>query len=310
MRKVGIIILIIILISFTITLSNIVIFAIRNKDWNWFMDIGDIRKEEYRRQEEEIDLTNIEKLKVQLDSSDVNVYFTEESKLKVIQYSYKELKEDEKFEVDKSSSNITIKKKNNRYVHFFYVNKIVFELYIPKMYEKELEISAVSGDIKTNENLKFDNLKIYSTSGDIEMGDIQAQNINVETVSGEIDLQKLESNKIRLKTVSGDILVESAKGEIEAKSVSGNIDIENIDGNVELSSTSGDIESKDFKITGKSMVKSTSGNIRMDINDESNCQIKAKSTSGNIEFPNGRNVMGQEPYVELNVQTTSGNIEL
>ena len=313
MKKVGIIILIVILISFTIALCNILTFAIQNKEWNWFMgfrDSEDIRKEEYIRKEENIDLTDIEKLKIELDSSDVNVFFTEESELKVIQYSYKELKGDEEFKVDKTSSNITIRKKNNIHFSFFYVNKIVLDVYIPKMYEKELDISAVSGDIKTNENLKFDNLKIYSTSGDIEMGDIQAQNINVETVSGEIDLQKLESNKIRLKTVSGDISVESAKGEIEAKSVSGNIDIENIDGNVELSSTSGDIESKDFKITGKSMVKSTSGNIRMDINDESNCQIKAKSTSGNIEFPNGRNVMGQEPYVELNVQTTSGNIEL
>ena len=96
----------------------------------------------------------------------------------------------------------------------------------------------------------------------------------------------------------------------KAKTTSGDIEIEKIDGNVELTSTSGDIESSDFKITQKSTIKSTSGNVRMNINSESNCEIRAKSTSGNIDFPNGRNVMGQEPYIELNVQTTSGNIEL
>ncbi len=313
MKKVGIIILIVILISFTIALCNILSFAIQNKEWNWFMGFrgsDDIRKEEYIRKEEKIDLTDIEKLKFELDSSDVNVFFTEESELKVIQYSYKELKGDEEFKVDKTSSNITIRKKNNIHFSFFYVNKIVLDVYIPKMYEKELDINAVSGDIKTNDNLKFKDLKIYSTSGDIEMGDIEADNINIETVSGQIELKKLESDVTKLKTVSGDISVESAKGEIEAKSVSGNIEIEKIDGNVELTSTSGDIESQDFKITGKSIIKTTSGNVDMYINKESNCQIKAKSTSGNIDFPEGRNVIGQEPYIELDVQTTSGDIKL
>ncbi len=313
MRKVGIIILIVILISFTIALFNILTFAIQNKEWNWFMGLGtseEIRKEEYIRKEEKIDLTDIEKLKFELDSSDVNVFFTEESELKIIQYSYKELKGDEEFKVDKTSSNITIRKKNNIHFSFFYVNKIVLDVYIPKMYEKELDINAVSGDIKTNDNLKFKDLKIYSTSGDIEMGDIKADNINIETVSGEIELKKLESNVIKLKTVSGNISVESAKAKIEAKTTSGDIEIEKIDGNVELTSTSGDIESSDFKITEKSTIKSTSGNVNMNMNSESNCEIRAKSTSGNIDFPNGRNVMGQEPYVELNVQTTSGDIEL
>ena len=94
MKKVGIIILIVILISFTIALCNILTFAIQNKEWNWFMgfrDSSDIRKEEYIRKEENIDLTDIEKLKIELNTSDVNVFFTEESELKVIQYSYKEL---------------------------------------------------------------------------------------------------------------------------------------------------------------------------------------------------------------------------
>lgn len=313
MRKVGIIILIVILISFTIALCNILAFAIQNKEWNWFIgfrDLSDIRKEEYIRKEEKIDLTDIEKLKIELESSDVNVFFTEESEVKVTQYSYKELKGDEVFKVDKSSSSITISKKNNIHFHFFYANQVVFDVYIPKMYEKDLEIKTVSGDIKTNDNLKFEDLKIYSTSGDIKIGDIQAENINIETVSGDIELQNLLEDTIKLKTVSGDISVESAKGKIEAKTTSGNIEIEKIEGKVELTSTSGDIESKDFKVTENSKVKTTSGNVKMYLNEESNCEIRTKSTSGDVTFPNGRNVMGHEPYVELNIQTTSGDIEL
>ena len=42
MKKIGIIILIIILISFTIALCNILAFSIQNKGWNWFMGFRDL----------------------------------------------------------------------------------------------------------------------------------------------------------------------------------------------------------------------------------------------------------------------------
>lgn len=275
-----------------------------------FRDLDEIRKEEYKRQEEKIDIANVDKVKIDFASSDVNIFFTDENEIKVVQYSYQELKGDETFKIDKSSSNITISKKSNKNFHFFYMNQIVFDIYIPNAYEESLEVKTVSGDIKGDENLKFKNLTMSSTSGDIEMANVEADNINLETVSGEIKLQNIGNNTIKLKTVSGDILVESAKGNIEAKSTSGNIEIEKIEGEVELNSTSGEIESDDFKITGNSKVKTTSGNVRMYLNEESNCQIQTKTVSGNVTFPNGRNVVGQEPYLNLNIQTTSGNIKV
>ena len=79
---------------------------------------------------------------------------------------------------------------------------------------------------------------------------------------------------------------------------------------MELNTVSGEIQSYDFKVTGTSKIKTTSGDVKMYLNGETNCEIKAKSTSGDITFPNGKDVIGKEPYVELNVQTTSGNIKL
>ena len=64
MKKIGIIILIIILVSLTISLFNILMFSIQHNKWNWFMsfvDSDEIRKEEYIRKEEKIDIKDIEK---------------------------------------------------------------------------------------------------------------------------------------------------------------------------------------------------------------------------------------------------------
>ena len=48
----------------------------------------------------------------------------------------------------------------------------------------------------------------------------------------------------------------------------------------------------------------------MYLNKDSNCEIQTKSVSGNVTLPNRRNVMGIEPYAELNIETVSGNIRL
>ncbi|MCI8352735.1 MAG: DUF4097 domain-containing protein [Clostridia bacterium] len=316
MKKMGIIILIIVLIIFVSALCNILMFAIQNNGWNWFMgfgDLSDLRKEEHIKKEEKIDITDIKKINIEFRASDVNIFFTEDSQIRVVQYSYKELEDNRLFEVNKTSSSVTINESSKPRFHLFYIGfmeQSVYDVYIPKEYKESLEIKAVSGDVEVEENLKFEDLTIASTSGDIKMGNVEAKNIKIESISGDIKLGDLIDEDLRLKTVSGDIRVESAKGKIEAKTTSGTIEIKELEGNVELTSVSGDVKSDDFKVTGTSRVKTTSGNVRMYLNQESNCEIQTKSVSGNVTLPNRRNVMGIEPYVELNIETVSGNIRL
>ncbi len=316
MKKMGIIILIIVLIIFVSVLCNILMFAIQNKGWNWFMsfgDLSDLRKEEHIKKEQLISLFDLEKVSLEFKSSDVNVFFTEDNQIRVVQYSYKELDEELLFKVDKTAKHITVIESTKPRFFVFYMGfmeQSVYDVYIPKEYKESLEIKSVSGDVEVEENLKFKDLTISSTSGDIKMGNIEAKNIKIESISGDIKLGDLIDEDLKLKTVSGDIRVESAKGKVEAKTTSGTIEIQKFEGEVELTSISGDVKSDDFKVTGASRVKTTSGNVRMYLNQDSNCEIQTKSVSGNVTLPNRRNVMGIEPYAELNIETISGNIRL
>lgn len=316
MKKVGIIVLIIILISMVIGLTKLLVFSIHHNNWNWFMGFGNsggMRKEENIRKEQKIDIADVTKINLEFKSSDLNVFFTDDKDIRVVQYAFRELSEEDLFKVEKTSSSIHISEYNKPRFHFFYfgiMDGMAYDIYLPKTYEGSLEVKAISGDIEVNENLKFEDLVISSTSGDIKMGNVEAKSIRVETTSGDIKLQKLVEDTLRLKSVSGDIQVEEAHGTIEAKTTSGSIELQKIEGNVDLSSISGDIKSDDFKITGNSKIKTTSGNVRTYINQESNCEIQTKSVSGNVTLPNRRNVVGQEPYVELDIETISGNIRL
>ncbi|MCI9000575.1 MAG: DUF4097 domain-containing protein [Clostridia bacterium] len=311
MKKVGIIILILILISMVIGLCKLLVFSIHHNSWNWFMGFGNsggVRKEENIRKEQKIDIADVTKINLEFKSSDLNVFFTEDNQIRVVQYAFQELSEEDLFRVNKTSSSINISEYNKPRFHFFYfgfIDGMAYDVYIPKNYEGSLEMKAISGDIEVNENLKFEDLVISSTSGDIKMGNVEAKSIQVETTSGDIKLQKLTEDTLKLKSVSGDITVEEAHGTIEAKTTSGSIEVQKIEGKVEFSSISGDIKSDDFKITGNSKIKTTSGNVRTYLNQESNCEIQTKSVSGNITLPNRRNVMGHEPYVELAIETIS-----
>lgn len=318
MKKGWIILLIIILAIFVVELFKILLFAINNKNWNWFMDFGNsdnIRKEEYIRKDEKIEISNIDKINIDFKSADLNVFFTEDDEIRVVQYSYKELKEDRLFQANKTSSSINIRENNKPQFHLIYIgfmDQVAYDVYIPKKYEKSLEIKSISGNIEVeaNEKLKFDSLKISSTSGDVEMGSIEAKDIEIETVSGDITLQYLENDNLKLKSVSGDISVEGAKGIVETKTTSGDIKFKTIEGKVDLKSTSGNINCKDFKVIDNSKAKTTSGNINLNINKDSNCKFDTKTTSGDVRMPNGINAIGTEPYVELDLETVSGNINL
>lgn len=332
MKKIGIIVLIIVLTLLAISLTKVLIFAIHNNHWNWFQRFAsgkELRKEEYIRKQESIELGNIENIELDFKSSDLNVFFTEDSKIRVVQYSYQDLEEDELFVLNQTPSRITVREKSQ--FHFFYIGffeQKAYDVYIPKEYEGNLKVNAVSGDVQVNERLKFADLTISTTSGDIKMGDIEAKNIQMVSVSGDITLQELKEDSVNLKTTSGDIFVESAEGKIELKSTSGDIHIKNvtgkleakttsgeiemetIEGNVDIQSVSGNIECEDFKITGDSNIKTISGEVKTYLNIESNCEIDTETVSGNVTLPNRRNVMGQEPYARLTIKTTSGNIRL
>ena len=124
MKKVGIIVLIIILMMIVTALCNILIFAIHHNNWNWFMSFGsseNLRKEEYIRKEQKIAIDDTKKINLEFKSSHLNLFFTEGNEIRVVQYAYKDLPEEELFQIDKTSSNIRIGENMKPRFHLFYI---------------------------------------------------------------------------------------------------------------------------------------------------------------------------------------------
>lgn len=316
MKKIWIIILIVVLISMVSFLCKVLMSAIING--GNFMNIGFYGKvektEENIKKEEKASLEQIQDLKLNFTSADINLIVTDDTEFKIIQYANRELSEKELFSINKTTSKIEVVEGDlgvKFSFNFFNFARVSYDIYIPKSYSENLEIKTVSGDVKILEGLELKNAKLSSTSGDIEIPNVlKAKNVEIKSVSGDIDLGKIETQELTIGTTSGDIDIETAENNVKTKSVSGDIEIENINGKLNAKTTSGSIKAYNFNITGETEINSTSGDINFNIPETSNCKIETKTTSGNVRLPNGNSTIGTEPYNTLKVKTTSGNIHI
>lgn len=85
-----------------------------------------------------------------------------------------------------------------------------------------LEINTVSGDLKLD-NVDTDDFTLNLVSGDAIITDVFGKNISIETVSGDVKIDFLVSDETRIETVSGDVVINQAKGNIKSSSISGDI---------------------------------------------------------------------------------------
>ncbi len=151
---------------------------------------------------------------------------------------------------------------------------------VPK--DSELDVSAVSANVKSAGVLGTQRLK--SVSGDVsaEMG---PADIDAKSVSGSVKLRgKGQPAKLHVSTVSGDVELKHAAGDLEATTVSGEITAA-LDSahSVRLRSTSGDIAFEGRLLRGADFdAQSVSGDLKVRAASEDGFDFEAASVSGDI----------------------------
>lgn len=310
MKKVSIIILIVVLTILACSLIEVLIFSIQHNDENiWFGDNME-RIEKNISKEESYDISEIENLKFNFKSSNVKLILTDEEQVKVVQYVSNKNQNRNSLSVQKSGNTLEISENIKRGIYFFYWNNVSYDIYLPKSYPKNLELIAVSGDVEIDK-LEMQDIKFNLSSGDIKIeNELKANEIDLVTISGDIQIKNISSEKVRIESTSGDIEVGEITGDTELKTVSGEISVRKLYGNMDLETTSGDIEINEFMIYGNSKVNSISGDINIKFAETSDCVINTKTVSGDVDLPNGRNVLGTGNENNIDIETVSGDIEL
>lgn len=326
---IGILTLIIIMLTYTL------ICSVKNG-----FDLEEIEKipENIKKEEQiQIDKTNV--INIYLRASNVTVMLTEEEKVKIVQYSNKELKPKEMFLIDKSTKNLTIREQRQKVLYNICKNQIAeYEIYIPKAYKGSVIIETISGNANIKDEMNLANLQVQTTngnitffnpvvankitittaSGNIQMNDINTKELNIETLTGDVQIQKIANSEKKstliesiLKAILGDNDLLKLENLVAIKTVSGDINIEDVSGEMILQTSSGNVCLNNCKIKKTSQITAVSGNlkIKMDTNNL-DCKINANTTSGTINLSNEIGKALKKTYVELLLQTASGNIQV
>ena len=244
---------------------------------------------------------SIKAINVETVSTDVNIITTKEDKIKVRFYGNSNSKKAAPYlKTFANGDNLDVSIKYR--VNIFSINiniKTKLDIYVPENYKKDLKINTTSGNVNIR-NLQLDKFKFDTTSGDAKINSLTANETIFEGTSGKVNVKSLLSKKNEFNTTSGDTKIENITGDILGKSVSGyfKFDYKDVNNDINIDTISGDVE---LKLPKKSEFKldfdSTSGDLKNDFPITVTGEADKHEIKGNVG--NGNKT--------IKINTTSGN---
>lgn len=280
MKNKGLVITLIVILSiFVLALTGGLIYLLQNGSniiFNFDFENTNLRLVESK----EVEPTEINKVYINLYSTDLVIKSSENEKILVEYYSNRE--NNPKIELEKETLIVDETKYDVSCIGFCNSRRRVV-LYLPETYENELELTTKSGDITATNNLSKNILNITTSSGDVKLN--QTGTINATTSSGDVRIDRTEIVK-----------VNTSSGEIE---------INTITSKANLQTSSGDIEISKINLKENSTIKTSSGDVDIS-NNEGNCYVETQTSSGDTKIKKS----DRKSDIVLRIKTSSGDISV
>ena len=164
--------------------------------------------------------------------------------------------------------------------------------------EGEVSLHSSDGDIHTK-SIVGKSVNIRTSDGDIQTAVLDANDIHIRTSDGDISVEDLAANELLIirtsdgditgKTIIGEAAISTSDGDINLTSIEGKeINIRTSDGEIfidQLNSQASKVQTSDGNIvlrnvSGDLTAKTSSGDLKVSMDDVSN--VFLRTTSGNI----------------------------
>lgn len=219
------------------------------------------------------------------DSNDANTY------LKI--YSSKK-----KYKVDTINNELYINEYSKNNINFFNFKVSKLELYVPKDYNKNINIDTKYGDIRI-ENFNDAKFDVKSKAGDIKVN--SAKELNLSNNFG--DIKVVNSKVLKAQNSAGDIKI-SRVDSAQIKNSAGDIKINLINKYINIKNSAGDIDINNLNVAKNSKIINKCGDIK--INNVNDVFIDAKTEVGDLDYNNKRT----NSTLTLIVKNKLGDIEI
>jgi len=260
-----------------------------------FFSIGRGEPFEYHKNEN-FDLDGVTQVNVGTVSTDV-VFYQSDSELEVtLDCSGYTNKETITLETNQVGSVVNVKIKYPKYGWNSWgginITQSLLQIGIPEDYAESVQVSGVSSEIRMNSHLANSFVQF-----------------DIDTVSGNADVQCLQIDVLEFDSTSGDLKVErTILNSVSADTTSGDMNIANVGsegGKVGISTISGRVKIFYDELC-ETRVNTTSGDVQLDIPDDSKIDLDFDSVSGDVSGDYNKNSDG----VSVNIDTVSGDLDI
>lgn len=244
--------------------------------------------------EKELSLENINNIYFDLNVDNITFIDNTDNNLKIVEKSNKELSEKEQIKASQVNDTIKISRNSNQSINSISKSfKRELIVYLPKSYNKNLNINLSLGDISLNSDLNLDKLEIYLTTGDVDINkNLNCKTFILEGNTGDFYINYLYCDNYGISLTNGDV------------------DVSNLFGNGYINTTTGNINCHVYDITGDTDFASSTGDITINIKKQLEFFINVSCDIGKISNDFKSNSFGDNPLYTLNIDCGLGNVKI
>lgn len=182
--------------------------------------------------------------------------------------------------------------------------------------DTEIKLHTTSGDLEL-QRISAARIRIQSASGDLNAEQLEAEELKLQTSSGEQELDNIQCTRAILQSGSGDMDIDNIRGkELRAGTGSGSIDLQADMEVFDVKVGSGDIDLEAGSAARQIRLAAGSGDIDLDIGQVEGASITACSGSGDMTVK-GHEVSGHSYTTsygggacQVKIVTGSGDIDV
>ena len=171
------------------------------------------------------------------------------------------------------------------YEMIFNYRSLKITIYLPNEEYKysNLNIKSSTGDIEFSDEFTFFNAKIKLSTGDVDAKIKVIKDFEVEVSTGNIKLHEASASCLKLKSSTGRINLENVTvfHDVDITSSTGKIILTNLRSeNLRASASTGHVTLKDTIIGGIINIKTSTGDVKFD--DSDGVEIHVSTTTGDV----------------------------
>ena len=165
------------------------------------------------------------------------------------------------------------------------------------------------------ESLCLEGIEVDVTSAALTLNALSVSGeVNFDSVSGGVQARGLNCEQLYISTVSGEAEIEGRMEKLRYSSTSGGMRADGLPEGcaVETDTVSGNMELRFDGCPGDIEADSTSGNVTVYLPGDVGFELDYDSVSGSLDcdFPSLRGVYGDHAMFSINVDTTSGDLDI